>query len=78
MGVIIAFTFSVLFVNIIIKRKSRPLRQGSRADMYPAHETKDLRFCKNEGLKRSNNNEKGGQQDLKSSRILVQIASKVK
>ncbi len=24
---------------------------------------KDLRFCKNEGSKRSNNNKKGGQQD---------------
>ncbi len=37
----------------------------------------DLRFCKNEGSKISNNNEKGGQQDQKSRRKLVQIASKV-
>ncbi len=26
----------------------------------------DLKFCKNEGSKRSNNNEKGGQQDIAS------------
>ncbi len=47
----------------------------------PAHNEKwtqrDLRFCKNEGSKRSNDNEKGGQQDRKSRRKLVQIASKV-
>ncbi len=36
-----------------------------------------LRFCKNEGSKRSNNNEKGGQQDWKSRRKLAQIDSKV-
>ncbi len=35
----------------------------------------DLRFCKNEGSKTSNNNEKGDQQDRKSRRKLVQIAS---
>ncbi len=34
-------------------------------------------FCKNEWSKRSNNNEKGGQQDRKSRRKLAQIASKV-
>ncbi len=38
---------------------------------------RDLRFYKNEGLNRFNNNEKGGQQDRKSRRKLVQIASKV-
>ncbi len=37
----------------------------------------DLRFCKNEGSKRCNNTEKGGQQDGNSRRKLVQIASKV-
>ncbi len=37
----------------------------------------DLRFCQNEESKRSNNNEKEGQQDRKSRRKLVQIVSKV-
>ncbi len=36
-----------------------------------------LRFFKNEESKISNNNEKGGQQDRKSRRKVVQIASKV-
>ncbi len=37
----------------------------------------DLRFCKNEWSKRSKNNEKGDQQDDKSRRKFIQIASKV-
>ncbi len=37
----------------------------------------DLRFCKNDESKISNNNEKGGQQDQKSRRKVLQIASKV-
>ncbi len=37
----------------------------------------NLRFCKNEGWKRSNNNEKVGQQVRKSRSKLVQIALKV-
>ncbi len=37
---------------------------------------RDLRFCKNEESKISNN-EKGGQQDRKSRRKVVPIASKV-
>ncbi len=32
----------------------------------------DLRFCNNEGSKRSKNNEKGGQQDRKSKGKLIQ------
>ncbi len=36
----------------------------------------DLRFCKNVGSKRSKKNEKGGQQDRKSWKHLVQIDSK--
>ncbi len=36
----------------------------------------DLRFCKNEGSKRSKNCKKGDQQDRKSRRKLVQNASK--
>ncbi len=36
----------------------------------------DLRFCRNEGSKRSKNCKKGGQQDRKSRRKLTQNASK--
>ncbi len=37
----------------------------------------DLRFCKNEGSKKSKTNEKGGQLDRKSRRKLLQNAYKV-
>ncbi len=38
---------------------------------------RDLRFCKNERSKKSNNNEKGGQQARKLRRKFEQITSKV-
>ncbi len=53
------------------------IRWGGGQHVMKKWTQQDLRLCKNDGSKRSNNNVKGGQQDRKSRRKLVQIASKV-
>ncbi len=65
-------------INIVMGVALHQIFGGGIKHVMKKWTQQDLRFCKNEGSKRSNNNEKGGQQDQKSRRKLAQFFSSVK